>query len=223
MKLASLLALAALAAGTAAGCGDDDAVERPAADAGGAPRDAGERDDGGPLVWTPPDAGDRDAADDPDAIAPPRDSGTAERVCERPRRPVAAALLPRCSAATRDCIAGCPTAADPDACRDGCLEADLTPPNGAFPIDCAACVYLQLFACIDQADCHDAVADAFCCFEDRCPPGSAEGCNEQMCSRELRTAITCGYYADMSCLDFLDNRVAECFPPEGDGSDAGTE
>jgi len=119
-------------------------------------------------------------------------------------------------------MASCPDAADPDSCRDACLEADTTPPAASYPIDCAACVYLQLFACIDRTDCHDAVAQAFCCFADRCPTGSPEGCNEQMCASELRTALTCGYYADMECLDFLGGMIAECFPAAGD-ADGGAE
>jgi hypothetical protein len=221
MKLASWLGAATLLWSAAAGCGDDDVDEHTAIDAGprGA-RDAAVERDSGPPVWMPRDAGD---GDDEDVVTRPRDAGSlAGRECAQPRDAVPAVLLPRCSAATRDCIAACPAAVDPDSCREACLEADTTAPAAAYPLDCAACVYLQLFACIDRTDCHQSVAEAFCCFDDRCPAGSAEDCNEQMCSSELRAAVTCGYFADMDCVDFLGGMIAECFPPAED-ADAGME
>jgi hypothetical protein len=136
--------------------------------------------------------------------------------------PLPAMVLPRCSASTRDCIAACPQSADPEMCRDACIDADTTPPEPRYNLDCGACIYLQLFACIDAADCHEGVADAFCCFADRCPAGSAEGCGEQMCARELDVALTCGYFADMSCLDFLSGMIDECYDASGSAeSDAG--
>jgi hypothetical protein len=223
MKFASWLGTLALLSSAAAGCGDDAPGDLPADDAGSSrtPRDAGDaRDSDGPLVWRPPDAG-RDSGG---GTTPTRDAGAnAGRACAQPREAVPAFLLPRCGAQTRDCMATCPAAADPGDCRDACLAADTTPPDPSYPINCAACVYLQLFACIDRTECHDAVADAFCCFADRCPTGSPEGCNEQRCPTELSTAVTCGYYADMACLDFLGGMVGQCFPGDSADADAGTQ
>ena len=65
------------------------------------------------------------------------------------------------------------------------------------------------------------MADVFCCIEDKCPAGSPEGCGEQRCQTELSTALTCGYYADMECLNFLGSSIGGCFPA-GDDADAGS-
>jgi hypothetical protein len=142
-------------------------------------------------------------------------------MCARPRQPLPPALLPRCSADTRACVAACPQAADPDMCREQCLKADTTPRDPTTGVDCSGCVYVQLFACVDRANCHTGVADVFCCIEANCPAGSPEGCGEQHCSSQIRTALTCGYYADMSCLDFLGSSISGCFAA-GD-ADAGAE
>ena len=220
MKLATWLGLAGLLAGTALGCGDDasSAPDGGARGDGGARADASTERDSGPLVWRPRDAG---RTPDADVIDTPLDSGTANRECAQRRTPLPAMLLPRCSADTRDCIAACPQSADPEACREACIDADPTPPEPRYNLDCGACIYLQLFACIDAADCHEGVADVFCCLADRCPSGSPEGCGDQMCAREIEVAVTCGYFADMSCLDFLGGMIDECYAPSSGDADAG--
>ena len=211
MKVATWLGIASLLASAAAGCGDDAATAQDsgAQGDGGKRADAGGERDAGRLVWRPKDAG---RSPEDDVVTTPRDAGgAAARECAQPRNPLPAVLLPRCSMATRDCVAGCAQAADPGMCRDACIDADTTPPEPRYGLDCGGCVYLQLFACIDAADCHEGVADLFCCIADRCPAGSPEGCGEQMCSRELDVAVTCGYFADMTCLDFLSGTIDACY------------
>lgn len=142
------------------------------------------------------------------------------RMCAEPREYLPEALLPRCSADTAACIAGCAAQADPDACRDACIGSDTTPAEPTFGLNCGACIYLTLFACIDMADCHEGVAEVFCCIEDNCPTGSAEGCSDQMCGGEIEAALTCGYFANQDCVDFLGNELGRCFAGLGE-EDAG--
>jgi hypothetical protein len=150
------------------------------------------------------------------------DAGTLEgRMCAQPRMPLPQVLLPRCTAATRDCIAACMSDADPEACREGCIMSDATAAEPTYGVDCAACIYLQLFACVDQAGCRDGVAEVFCCIADQCPAGSPEGCGDMRCPNQIRAALTCGYLADQSCVDLLADPIASCFPP-ADDEDAGT-
>lgn len=146
--------------------------------------------------------------------------GLEGRMCAEPRSYLPAALLPRCSQDTALCIAGCMSAPDADTCRDACIDADATPAESMFGLDCGGCIYLTLFACIDMADCHDGVAEVFCCIEDNCPPGSPEGCSEAMCSSEIQAALTCGYFAQQECVDFLGDTLGQCFATSGD-QDAG--
>ncbi len=139
------------------------------------------------------------------------DSGLAGRMCAEPRMPLPDLVLPRCSVATHDCIAGCMTAADPEACRETCINADTTPAEPTYGLICASCIYLQLFACVDATDCHDGVAELFCCIEDNCPTGSAENCTELECGSELMAALTCGYYAKRDCVEVLGEAISGCF------------
>lgn len=177
--------------------------------------------DAGKLVWKPEhpevyDGGNGGAASD--ASITMRDASSLEgRGCAMTRERLPDSLLPRCKASTRTCIADCMTAANPDDCRGACLKADDTPAAG-FGTNCESCVLLTLFACIDEAGCHEGVAQSFCCFEDRCPAPSADGCTEERCGTELNDAFTCGYYANVGCLDFLGEELSGCF---ADAPDAG--
>ena len=203
-----------------AGCqGDDDPALVPCVtdDGGGAAatRDGGARD-GGPLVWTPRDSG----TTRPPVMTPPAVDPGSAAMCAMPRNPLPSVLLPRCSAATGACLAGCTTASDADGCRDACINGDATPAETTYGLDCGGCIYLQLFACVDAAGCHDGVADAFCCLAEKCPAGSPEGCGEQRCGEELMTALTCGYFANMACTDFTTGLIAQCYGGDVD-ADAG--
>ena len=171
--------------------------------------------DSGPLVWMPRDSG----MTRPPMMTPVVDAGSGQ-MCAMRRVPLPSALLPRCSAATAACIEDCTDAADADSCREVCIDADSTPAETTYGLDCAGCIYLQLFACVDAAGCHDGVADAFCCIADKCPAGSPEGCSENSCGEELTTALTCGYFADMACTDFNRGLIAQCYAGNAD-ADAG--
>lgn len=205
----------------ALGCGDD--FEPPREDGGphsvGAGSDAG---DAGPIVWMPKDAGSAGSSGRAGSSGSAGSAGSDARMCARPRQPLPLVLLPRCSASTRDCVESCTGSADPSMCRDSCVDADTTPPDAMYGVDCSGCIYLQLFACIDRAKCHQGVADVFCCIEEQCPAGSPEGCGEQRCGTELNAALTCGYYADMECLNFLGSSIGGCFPAGGGDADAGS-
>jgi hypothetical protein len=200
-------------------CGNDDANSESGVDGGraggSAPGAGGSGADDDPLVWTPKDSGQDDLP--PIEVPPPGTTPTEPSgMCAKPREPLPAALLPRCAASTRDCIDACVDAADPDACREACIAADTTPPEPMYGLQCDSCIYLQLFACIDGAGCHDGVAEVFCCLAENCPEGSPEGCGEQRCSAELMAALTCGYYAKEECLTFTAELAGQCFPPTDD-------
>jgi hypothetical protein len=199
-------------------CGEDDAVLAPCATDGGdralASKDSGQRDSGS-LVWTPRDAG----MTRPPIANPVVDAGNTQ-MCAMRRAPLPSALLPRCSPATGKCLADCTSAADPERCRDACIDADATPAESQYGLDCAGCIYLQLFACVDAAGCHDGVADAFCCIAEKCPAGSPESCGQDKCGEELMTSLTCGYFANMACTDFSTGLIALCYGGDVD-ADAG--
>lgn len=205
----------------AASCGSSNAGKKTSDAACNGGTDAGK--DAGKLVWHPPDAG-ADTGSSTHAGsggAHAADAGLAGRSCAQVRKPLPAQLLPRCAASTRSCIAGCMQASDPDSCRSACIKADHTPAESQYGVACNTCVFLQLFGCIDQAGCHDGVAEALCCLEDKCPTGSADNCGQDMCGNELRAAATCGYYAKMECLDYLSGPIGQCFQPAEEDAGAG--
>jgi hypothetical protein len=194
------------------GCGDD-AVSAP--DGGHAGTgDSGAHDAGrDAYVWLPDSAIETGGS----GGAGGGGSGGSDepvRMCAEPREQLPSVVLPRCSADTASCIGGCAADADGEACRDACIAADTTPPHATYGLNCAACIYLTLFACIDATECHSGVAEVFCCIEDNCPNGSAEGCSDAMCGAEIQAALTCGYFADQSCVDLLGEPIANCFAPD---------
>lgn len=217
MRLGCLLGLGlSLLAGSA--CGDDDGTG--GGDAGGAGSPSAMNQDAGLPMWMPRDSG---QSLPPIDVPPPNTGGAGSdgRMCAMTRNPLPAVLLPRCAASTAECIDGCPEQADPDACRDACINSDPTPAEPMYGLACDSCIYLQLFACIDAAGCHDGVATVFCCIADKCPEGSPEGCAEQQCGAELMAALTCGYSANMECLELTSSLSGQCFAT-GDDADGGT-
>ncbi|MDD9935723.1 MAG: hypothetical protein OXT09_19075 [Myxococcales bacterium] len=219
--LLCMLLSGSVACGDDSGDSDDGGGSDTTPDAGTAgPADAGEEDEE-ELVWMPMDAGTGDSSSD--STGSSNDSSNMSsiegRECAQERDLLPDALLPRCSAATRDCVAGCAENADADACREACLAADDTPAEGMFGLNCSSCIYLQLFGCFDQAGCHEGVAELFCCLADRCADNDDDGCAETMCGDELDAAITCGYFAQESCVNFLGEELGACFAD--DDSDGG--
>ena len=165
---------------------------------------------GQPLVYT--DAG---IPDRPDA---PPDGGV--DVCY-PVAPVPDADLPRCLAATRDCIAACPADATADACHNACWANDPTPATAAGT-NCSGCVFAQLLACVDTHGCHDAVSTYLCCVVDACA-GGAPGCDQQ-CANDANAMFQCGFVQSPQCFDLTGGDIGRCYaatdPPPPDAGPA---
>src|SRR5687767_1484741 len=90
-----------------AGCGDDDRSSS-REDAGDTRIDGGRRDSGG-IILMDSGRGEMDAGMTPMGA------------CADPLMPFPMEGLPRCAAATRDCVNACTTAA----CVEGCLRMDM--------------------------------------------------------------------------------------------------
>jgi hypothetical protein len=133
--------------------------------------------------------------------------------CGAPREALPAVLLPRCSHETYLCVQQCMGDAKVDACRNACLAADTTPAAflGGYPVNCSICTTLQLLACGEHTDCHDPIASALCCNDQKCPNGSPQGCLDQKCPSESRALGLCLGYAAQACLDFSTNELSSCF------------
>jgi hypothetical protein len=130
--------------------------------------------------------------------------------CAASRAPLPAALLPRCQASTRSCIAACD---DDDDCTNECYAADTTPPSSN--VTCSGCVFYQLLSCSDRNGCHDTVASFFCCGEKNCTGSSDPECYQKKCAAESQALGLCLYYVTPQCNDFYgeSSDVAKCFAP----------
>src|SRR5687767_907319 len=149
MRRPLILTVLFLLGALAAACTEDD----PGPGAGGP-------DDDSELVWMPRDAGIPPRQD----AGPPTDAGVRE-CFDYPAVP--ASLLPRCTAATRDCVSACPEGMTGEACRNGCWNGDPTPRSGApDDVGCPDCIFRQLISCVDAADCHAEVSAWLCCIVD---------------------------------------------------------
>lgn len=119
-----------------------------------------------------------------------------------PIAPLPPEQLPRCTAATRDCIAACPEGDPGEQCRNDCWANDPTPPAG--DTNCNDCVFVQLLSCIDAAPeeaCHPAVAGFLCCLLG----GSGA------CEAETNEMFTCGYYTVPECFDLTGGEIGKCY------------
>lgn len=137
--------------------------------------------------------------------------------CAKRREPLPDSVLPRCSAKTQACVQSC-SGAEAESCRNACLAADSTPPTviaGSYPVNCANCTILQLFACGEARGCHDPLAEALCCNDAECPPGSPEGCGDQRCASEFRALGLCLGYAAEECLSYVTGDMSRCFTQGG--------
>ncbi|HEV8248062.1 MAG TPA: hypothetical protein VGP93_19945, partial [Polyangiaceae bacterium] len=153
------------------------------------------------------------------------DAGTiASGTCAEPRAPLSTSLLPRCKAATLECIVQCGLTSDQynlDACRNACLAADGTPAASAsgFAVDCPTCTLLQLLACADTGGCHEETAAFICCIE-AC--GGSDTCASTQCSGELSAFGLCVYYSAPDCVDYDKGPMNACFATsDGDGGNGG--
>jgi hypothetical protein len=111
------------------------------------------------------------------------------------------ATLPRCSAATKTCVAGATTSQ----AYDACLRADQTPPavvNGE-PIDCLACDRTQGSYCLAWA-CQSEFSAYACCAQDK---------GEEACASLLQAVTSCAATTRKASFDAcVDSLVGACFP-----------
>jgi len=113
-------------------------------------------------------------------------------------------LLPRCEAATVDCVNACE---DLD-CQTACLQADTTPSvdiGAAQPLDCELCFNVQFNSCLFDA-CPTQGADFLCCTEDQ---GCSDINNCPACGTESDAFSACAMPAASGC--FTADYLAACF------------
>jgi hypothetical protein len=158
---------------------------------------------GAPGVQTALDAGTGESS------RPPPPTGA----CAASRPALPPSLLPRCSAATLTCIESCGKLpeSEREACTNKCYADDTTPPSSN--INCASCVYYQLLSCSDRNGCHDAVANFYCCGEQKCSRSTDPECFQKQCAAETQAMGLCLYYVTPQCNDFYgaSSEVAQCF------------
>ena len=195
---------AVLLSGASLGCtGDDD---------GGA-----EEEDAGPREWMGTDAG---IPPRRDAGPPAEDAGL--RICyELPR--LTEAELPRCRAATADCVDACPEGDAGEDCRSACWANDPTPASG--DVACQDCVFRQLLGCVEDAGCEAEVAAWLCCIIDNCSSSTDPCCTERECAALAEPMFICGYTNQPSCFELTSGEIGECYaesdPDAGVPDDAG--
>jgi hypothetical protein len=195
------------------GCGDDDEGS-PVSDGGAGSGAAGSSaGTGGGAGTVATDGGDLDSG-----VADAGDSGPG--ACAEPLNPLPAVLLPRCTAATAQCVVDCSAVAaeDRSACQNACLNADTQP--SVAGLGCTDCRFIQLLACADANGCHDEVAAMRCCIDEKCPTGnSAPGCADTMCAAEVEAALTCAINETPDCVDPTKPAIVTCY--DLDDADAG--
>jgi hypothetical protein len=159
-----------------------------------------------PMAKDSNDSDDRDDRDEQlewaDAGIPDRpDAGSTEIEICIPVAPLPPEDLPRCTAATRDCILGCPEDDAGEECRNTCWTSDTTPPLG--DVACQNCIFVQLLSCMDLADegvCHASVAEYLCCL--------ASGGE---CPTEANNMFTCGFVSEPSCFELTSGMIGQCY------------
>ena len=126
------------------------------------------------------------------------------RACAEPWSPLPAELVPRCEAATRECLAPCTT----ESCINACVAADRTPPSTSG-VTCAGCINYQLTYCTAISGC-EAQLDAYeCCLEANCPARDA-ACTARHCSAQETRYFDC--FAGTEC-NFATPSLDICFAP----------
>jgi hypothetical protein len=168
---------------------------------------------------------------DPPAAPPPKQDPPPTGACAEPLQPLPSSVLPRCSAATSDCITQCDLELpddEADDCRDACQEADTTPADTSlgYEIDCSGCVFNQLLACGEAHGCHDEVAGLMCCITD-CQATGDPACLEAECTDEITAFGYCVYYGNEDCVKYESEWLSACFatgsapPPDAGSPDGG--
>lgn len=127
--------------------------------------------------------------------------------CALPVARFPAADLPRCSAATATCIAGCTTST----CIGACIDADATPesPDGW---DCRGCVNYAYLYCADSGGCHTQWANYNCCFAANCAGSTDPMCAVTYCPTQRSAYNTCASGLPDTCFYLDTGEPARCFP-----------
>lgn len=192
-----------------AGCGSGEGVDGGGVD--GAPHDAAPRDgasstdgavDGGAIDAALVDGG---GGFDAGTDSGPPDAG---RACAEPVGELPVEYVPRCTAATRACVAACADAA----CRAACAAADTTAPYmGIARVDCAFCLQYEELRCTDMMGCSMQTAALQCCVADHCPDG---GCIDTTCASEHAAYSSCESAMAPTCATAqATGDFAVCFAP----------
>lgn len=162
----------------------------PGVDGGGT--DAGHLPDGAPIDGgSPTDGGARTDSGGIDAAVS----------CSAPLTALPAEALPRCSAATHDCINGCIADAGtgtPVACVAACEADDITPSYllGSVHLNCGGCLNREQRRCIQDHGCADQVAALDCCVAMHCPDGS---CVSSTCMSQYSAFASCAMVTAGPC------------------------
>ena len=131
-------------------------------------------------------------------------TGTDAGTCTpRPITAIPAALLPRCEAATLQCLIDC--GAD-GTCQNGCLAADTTPE--AEGVTCLICISSQQISCGVANGCDGDYAAVDCCIQANACEDQA--CIDTNCGGEQTTLQTCLQGAGAACMP----AVQMCFAAE---------
>lgn len=150
----------------------------------------------------------------PPVVEPPPPMG---QCAERPSY-VPESLLPRCSAASWQCVADCTSivSEDDDAvreCQEACAEADLTPGaeyNGS-DLECDGCTFEQLRACAAEQGCEEQVALVTCCIEDCFASANPGACFDNECSGPITAFAYCVGFDSPECFDYIEGPMSRCF------------
>jgi hypothetical protein len=145
-------------------------------------------------------------------MTPPYDPGSLEgKACENALQPLGAAALPRCTAATYECVLECErTEEDSEDCKDACYALDPTAPS-ATGVACGDCVSRQGLACARASRCASAVSAAVCCLYEDC---ETTDCAKTTCAPELQAMVYCIAYDAPECFDLRTNEdLIACFAP----------
>lgn len=150
--------------------------------------------------------------------------GTIPAECDGHPTPLPAAMLPRCSAATWDCLSKCDIL--DFGCPGRCVTADTTPAEPTYGITCASCIDYEQYVCSDQNGCHDVNAELECCRRAKCLNSTDPNCLSKQCPSEAYAYGYCLGSVTPTCSSVIDGPARGCFPadvaaPDGGAKDAG--
>jgi hypothetical protein len=150
---------------------------------------------------------------------PPKGPVPAE--CDGHPTALPAALMPRCSAETWDCLAKCDVL--DFGCDNRCIAADTTPPDPQYGITCSSCINYQEYVCSDQNGCHDVNAALECCRRAKCLTSTDPNCLVRSCTSEAYAYGYCLGAVTPTCSSLVLGPARGCFPATVAPRDAGAD